>query len=172
MTALRGSCLCGGVRFEIDGPLMRSSHCQLPAVPESAWRAIPHAGAGRRHRFPLSRRQGACLVLRVDAGHAPRLLQSVRRAGAGEIRGTLAQRTDRPPRRDALRRRAGHARRRPWPPPRRARVYRRQGAVVHGHRRPAPIPGAYPRPEHTTQLLTGRSPRLPDSPSQCSGSNA
>ena len=27
MTALRGSCLCGGVRFEIEGPLMRSSHC-------------------------------------------------------------------------------------------------------------------------------------------------
>jgi hypothetical protein len=27
MTALRGSCLCGGVRFEIAGPLMRSSHC-------------------------------------------------------------------------------------------------------------------------------------------------
>src|SRR5215472_16191807 len=27
MTMLCGSCLCGGVRFEIDGPLMRSSHC-------------------------------------------------------------------------------------------------------------------------------------------------
>jgi hypothetical protein len=27
MTALRGSCLCGGVRFEIAGPLMRTSHC-------------------------------------------------------------------------------------------------------------------------------------------------
>jgi len=27
MTALRGSCVCGGVRFEIDGPLMRCSHC-------------------------------------------------------------------------------------------------------------------------------------------------
>src|SRR5580700_6806648 len=27
MTALRGSCLCGEVRFEVDGPLMRSSHC-------------------------------------------------------------------------------------------------------------------------------------------------
>src|SRR5215471_15623182 len=27
MTVLRGSCLCGEVRFEIDGPLMRSSHC-------------------------------------------------------------------------------------------------------------------------------------------------
>jgi hypothetical protein len=34
MTALCGSCLCGGVRFEIDGPLMRSSHC--------------HAGSARR----------------------------------------------------------------------------------------------------------------------------
>ena len=27
MTALCGSCLCGEVPFEIDGPLMRSSHC-------------------------------------------------------------------------------------------------------------------------------------------------
>ena len=27
MTALRSSCLCGEVRFEIDGPLLRSSHC-------------------------------------------------------------------------------------------------------------------------------------------------
>jgi hypothetical protein len=27
MTVLQGSCLCGGVRFEIDDPLMRSSHC-------------------------------------------------------------------------------------------------------------------------------------------------
>ena len=75
----------------------------------------------------------------------------------GEIRGTLAQRTDRTPRRGALRRRAGYARRRPRPPPRRARVYRRQGAVVHGHRRSASIPGAYPRPERSSQFLTSRS---------------
>jgi len=69
----------------------------LPAVPEGAWRAIPHAGAGRRRRFPLSRRRGACLVLRVDAGHAPRLLQSVRRADAGEIsRNTRAARRPTP----------------------------------------------------------------------------
>ena len=27
MTALRGSCLCGEVRFQIAGPLMRASHC-------------------------------------------------------------------------------------------------------------------------------------------------
>ncbi|MGH8286041.1 MAG: GFA family protein, partial [Steroidobacteraceae bacterium] len=24
---IRGSCLCGGVRFEIDGPVGRASHC-------------------------------------------------------------------------------------------------------------------------------------------------
>jgi hypothetical protein len=74
MTALRGSCLCGGVRFEIDGPLMQSSHCHCQQVPEGAWRAIPHAGTGRRRRFPFSCRRGACLVLRVDAGHASRLV--------------------------------------------------------------------------------------------------
>jgi len=45
---------------------------------------FPHAGAGRRRRFPFSRLRGACVVLWVDAGHAPRLLQSVRRAGAGD----------------------------------------------------------------------------------------
>jgi len=27
VTGIRGRCLCGGVRFEIAGPLMRSSHC-------------------------------------------------------------------------------------------------------------------------------------------------
>ena len=47
MTALRESYQCGGVRFEIDGPLTRSSH----SVPEGPWRAIPHAGASRRRRF-------------------------------------------------------------------------------------------------------------------------
>jgi hypothetical protein len=30
MTALRGSCLCGEARFEIDGPLKRSSHWHCP----------------------------------------------------------------------------------------------------------------------------------------------
>jgi hypothetical protein len=34
--------------------------------------------------------------------------------------------------------------------------------LVRGHRRPAPIPVAYPRPKRTAQSLTGRSPRLPD----------
>jgi hypothetical protein len=27
MSAIRGSCLCGGVRFEIDGELLRPLHC-------------------------------------------------------------------------------------------------------------------------------------------------
>jgi hypothetical protein len=77
--------------LEIDGPLMRSSHCHCRAVPEGTWRAIPHAGARRRRRYSPSRRRGACLGLRVDTGHAARILLSVRRASAGEIRRTLAQ---------------------------------------------------------------------------------
>jgi len=43
MTALRGSCLCGGVRFEIDGPLMRSSHCHGSA----RRRMARHSARGR-----------------------------------------------------------------------------------------------------------------------------
>ena len=27
MPVVRGSCLCGGVKYEITGPLMRSGHC-------------------------------------------------------------------------------------------------------------------------------------------------
>ena len=27
MPVVRGSCLCGGVKYEISGPLMRSGHC-------------------------------------------------------------------------------------------------------------------------------------------------
>jgi hypothetical protein len=37
MRALRGSCLCGGVRFEIAGPLDAILALPLPAVPEGAW---------------------------------------------------------------------------------------------------------------------------------------
>jgi len=50
MTALRGSCLFGGVRFEIDGPLDAVLALSLVVVPEGAWCAIPYAGPGcRRH---------------------------------------------------------------------------------------------------------------------------
>jgi hypothetical protein len=98
MTTHRGSCLCGGVRFEIDGPLMdpRITIAGSAPPPEGAWCTILYSGAGRRRLFPLARRRGACLVLRCDAGHASWLLHSERRIGAGEIRRTLVQRADRP----------------------------------------------------------------------------
>ena len=35
-------------------------------MPKGTWRAIPDAGAGHGSRFSLSRRRGACLVLRVE----------------------------------------------------------------------------------------------------------
>jgi hypothetical protein len=158
MTALRGSCLCGGVRFEIAGPLMRSSHCHCRQCQK---------GHGAPFR---TRARVAAADFRFLAGEE---LVSFYESTPGTHRGfckvcgapmlvkfeehSRSAQTD--PRAVALYGVAGYARRRPRPPSRRARVYRRQGAVVHGHRRPSPIPSAYPRPERTTQFLTGRSPR-------------
>ena len=48
MTAMRGSCLRGGGAIRDCRPLDAIFALPLPAVPEGAWRAIPHAGAGRR----------------------------------------------------------------------------------------------------------------------------
>ena len=52
MTALRGSCLCGGVRFEIDGRLMRSSHCHCGSAKR---RMARHSARGRGSRPPIFR---------------------------------------------------------------------------------------------------------------------
>jgi hypothetical protein len=159
MTALRGSCLCGGVRFEIDGPLMRSSHCHCRQCQK---------GHGAPFR---TRARVAAADFRFLAGEE---LVSFYESMPGTHRGfckvcgapvlakfeehSRSARTD--PRAVAL---YGVALATldddPGLRPRRARVYRRQGAVVHGHRRPSPIPSAYPRPERTTQFLIGRSPR-------------
>ena len=161
MTALRGSCLCGEVRFEIDGPLMRSSHCHCRQCQKA-------------HGAPFrTRARVAAADFRFLAGEQ---LVSFYESTPGTHRGfckvcgapvlvkfdehSRSAQTD-PGAVAALWCRAGDdARRRPRRPPRRTRVYHRQSTVVRGHRRPAPIPSAYPRPECTAQFLTGRSPRL------------
>ena len=63
MTTLRGSCLCGGVRFEIDGPLMRSSHCHCRQC-QKRMGAIPHARAARGRRF--SQACGSPVLVKFD----------------------------------------------------------------------------------------------------------
>jgi hypothetical protein len=47
MPTIRGSCLCGGVRFEVDLPFLRASHCHCS-------RCRKHSGAfgGTQGRVP------------------------------------------------------------------------------------------------------------------------
>jgi hypothetical protein len=44
MTTVRGSCLCGGVRFEIDGTLMQSFALPPLGGTKRRTRAVLHAG--------------------------------------------------------------------------------------------------------------------------------
>ena len=77
MTALQGSCLCGGVRFEIDGPPMRI------AIAGSVKKRNGHSVRGHGSPPPISAFSPARSLSRFyefDAWHASRLLQSVSRA--------------------------------------------------------------------------------------------
>ena len=50
MSVVRGSCLCGGVRFEVEPPFLRASHCHCS-------RCRKHSGAfgGTQGRVPRER---------------------------------------------------------------------------------------------------------------------
>ena len=131
----------------------------LPAVPEGAWRAIPHAGAGRRRRFPLSRRRGACSFYQSTPGThrgfckvcgAPVLVKFEENSRSAQtdpravaLYGVaLATLDDNP----GLR------------PDAHAFIVDKAPWFTVTDDLPDPR-SAYPRPERTTQFLTGRSPR-------------
>src|SRR5215210_3389406 len=70
MSTVRGSCLCGGVRFEVDLPFLRAGHCHCS-------RCRKHSGAfggtqGRvpRDRFRLLAGEELIRVYRPDGGMA------------------------------------------------------------------------------------------------------
>jgi hypothetical protein len=159
MTALRGSCLCGEVRFEIDGPLMRSSHCHCRQCQKAhgapfrtrAGSSPPISAflAGEElvsfYESTPGTHRGFCKVcgapVLVKFDEHSRSAQTD--PGAVALYGVALATLDDDPgvRPDA------HA-------------LIRQSAVVRGHRRPAPTSCAYSRPERTSQFLTGRSRRL------------
>ena len=136
-----------GEFVHFDPMIARPKPVQKPHPPIHVGGAFPH-GARRAIRYG----DGWIPTARGDLAEVlPKFREMAREAGRdpASIEITLWRCT-------------GDARRRPRRPPRRARIYHRQGALVRGHRRPAPIPVAYPRPKRTAQSLTGRSPRLPD----------
>ncbi|MGB2954100.1 MAG: GFA family protein [Gaiellaceae bacterium] len=65
-----GSCLCGGVRFEVELPFRRANYCHCS-------RCRKHSGAGAlaqarvaRHRFRLLRGEELVRVFRPEGGKA------------------------------------------------------------------------------------------------------
>lgn len=48
---IRGSCLCGGVRFEIDGPVGRASHCHCSMCRKAHGAAFGTYGRVERQDF-------------------------------------------------------------------------------------------------------------------------
>jgi hypothetical protein len=68
MSAVQGSCLCGGVRFEVEPPFLRASHCHCS-------RCRKHSGAfggtqGRvpREQFRLLAGEELLRVFRPEGG--------------------------------------------------------------------------------------------------------
>jgi hypothetical protein len=51
MTALRGSCLCGGVKFEITGPLLRPLNCHCVFCRKQQGAAFRSRARARRSDF-------------------------------------------------------------------------------------------------------------------------
>jgi hypothetical protein len=74
--ALTGSCLCGGVAYEVSGPFLRANHCHCSRCRKHTGGAVSTQGRVRREHFRLLR--GAELVTCYrEAGHAAKAFCSV-----------------------------------------------------------------------------------------------
>ena len=59
-TKIRGSCLCGGVRFEVEPPFLRANHCHCERCRKHSGTAVCTQTRVPKERFHL--RQGAELI--------------------------------------------------------------------------------------------------------------
>ena len=66
MTEIRGSCLCGGVRFRVTGPFLRAGHCHCSRCRKHSGAAVCTQGRVRREDFELL--AGAELVRAFGVG--------------------------------------------------------------------------------------------------------
>jgi hypothetical protein len=65
VTVVRGSCLCGGVRYEIDAPLGPALHCHCSMCRKAQGGAFRSRAAVRRASFRF--RSGAELLTRYES---------------------------------------------------------------------------------------------------------
>jgi hypothetical protein len=129
MANVRGSCLCGGVKFEIVGPLMRVLNCHCSKCRKqhsAAFRSRARVGI---EDF-LAARRGARALLPIVTRLLPGVLRRLRLADHQQIE---------PPRVWCP---AGHTRRRPERAADAPLLCRKQGAVVRHHRYSSSISGA------------------------------
>ena len=68
MAVLSGGCLCGGVRFEVDEPLLRANHCHCSRCRRHSGTAVCTQARVRREQFRLL--SGAELIRTYRGGDA------------------------------------------------------------------------------------------------------
>ena len=73
---LTGSCLCGGVRYEVTGPFVRAGHCHCPRCRKHSGAAVCTQGRVLRTHFRLVRGR-SLLRSFTEPGHASKVFCSV-----------------------------------------------------------------------------------------------
>jgi hypothetical protein len=77
MTTVRGSCLCGGVRFEVELPFHRANHCHCSRCRKHSGTFGETQGRVARERFRLLAGEDFLRVFRPAAGAAAKVFCSV-----------------------------------------------------------------------------------------------
>ena len=73
---VKGSCLCGGVRYEVTGPFLRAGHCHCSRCRKHSGAAVCTQGRVRQEDFRLL--QGRELLRSYDTpGHASKVFCTV-----------------------------------------------------------------------------------------------
>lgn len=70
MTVVRGSCLCGGVRFEVELPFRRANHCHCEFCRKHSGTFGLTQGRVPRERFRLLQGEELICVFRPEGGVA------------------------------------------------------------------------------------------------------
>jgi hypothetical protein len=65
---IRGSCLCGGVRFEVDPPFLQASHCHCNRCRKHSGTAVCTQARVRREQFRLLQGEELIRVYRKGEG--------------------------------------------------------------------------------------------------------
>jgi hypothetical protein len=74
---VRGSCLCGGVTFEVRGPFLRASHCHCSRCRKHSGTGVLTQGRVRREDFRLVSGAGLIRVYSPAPGAAVKAFCSV-----------------------------------------------------------------------------------------------